>query len=350
MWLNENRSFFKITLHLLIWVLLLLFPYILASGSETIDFIRIIRFTWIPMIFYAVIFYSNYAYFIEKFLFTKKRILFFGLNICLILFFVWINYNVREFLNMISVIKYDTGIRKYSPPPQQLSIYKDIISMMIPIIFSIAAKTTENWSKVETEKNERETEMLNWELQHLKYQLQPHFFFNSLNTVYALIERSPQQAQETVHSLSKLMRYLLYDTDSGKTKLKDEITFMTEYINLMRLRISDKTKVIVDFPVVQEQCQVAPLLFISLIENAFKHGVSSIHPSELSFTLKSAGKKLRFNAENTNFPKTEKDKSGSGIGLVNLKKRLELLYPNRHKLYEKVEGQIFSVFLEIETD
>lgn len=300
------------------------------------------------MVFYAIIFYTNYGFLVEKFLFNKKIVVFVAINLSFVFLFTVLNHYIRDIFNNMSEIKSDIASRKFAPPPSSYFIYKDFISFFIPIIFSMAAKTFENWSKIETEKNERATEMLNWELQHLKYQLQPHFFFNSLNTIYALIERSPYQAQETVHSLSKLMRYLLYDTDSGKTKLKNEIIFMTEYINLMKLRISEKTKVRMDFPLVSDNVEVAPLLFISLIENAFKHGISASYPSELVFTMTWDGKTICFHSENTNFPKTEKDKSGSGIGLMNLKKRLELLYPNRYKLYEKVDVQVFKVVLKIE--
>lgn len=350
MWLQfRNNLSARITVHVLTWMILLLFPYLL-SNNESIDFWRTIKSTWVPMVFYAVLFYSNHGYLVEKFLFTRKVSAFLGLNLLLILLSTLLNFEVREVLNNFSEIKIDLSTRKYAPPPQRYFVYKDFISFIIPIIFAIAAKTIENWARIENERNERSNEMLNWELQNLRYQLQPHFFFNSLNTIYALIERSPYQAQETVHSLSKLMRYLLYDTDRGQAPLKNEINFMTEYINLMRLRVSDKTIVTANFPVVDEHYQVAPLLFISLIENAFKHGVSASYPSELSFELRLSGKRLTFVSENTNFPKTERDKSGSGIGLLNLKKRLELLYPGRYKLEEKADGKTFKILLDIETD
>jgi LytS/YehU family sensor histidine kinase len=221
--------------------------------------------------------------------------------------------------------------------------------MIIPIIIAYALATSDKWRKTEAEKKEREKNNLNSELQHLKYQLQPHFFFNSLNTIYALIERSPEMAQETVHSLAKLMRYMLYETESGKVNLSEDIAFMKQYIELMKLRLSDKTKINVNFPCPGQHYEIAPLLFISLIENAFKHGISATQPSELLFSLKVDEGRIRFFAENTNFPKTEKDKSGSGIGIVNLKKRLELAYPGRHTFQTKVEGNLFSVLLEIDT-
>ncbi|MES2679771.1 MAG: histidine kinase [Bacteroidota bacterium] len=340
---------FKIAIHAVIWLLLSLLPFLL-SYADSIDILRIVRLVWVPMLLYAIIFYLNYGLFIRKLLFEKKIFVYITVNILIILGFTWVNYEVREFLNMIAETRADKAVRVFPPLPKSWYIYKDFISMIIPVIISIATKTVENWTKVETEQKEREKEILNSELQHLKYQLQPHFFFNSLNTVYALIEHSPEQAQETVHNLSKLMRYLLYDTESGKATLNEEIEFMTKYINLMRLRISNKTTVITDFPPLPEKLKVTPLLFISLIENAFKHGISATVPSEISFSLSVDNKTVKFMAQNANFPKTEKDKSGSGIGLTNLRKRLELSYPEKHVFSTTTTGEQFIASLEIATD
>jgi LytS/YehU family sensor histidine kinase len=344
----KNQVGFRIIAHILIWILLLLFPFLLShSETESIDYIRQMKFTWIPMFFYAVIFYCNYFILIDKFLFSKKAVFFFFINLVLILLLIWIHFVLRDLLNMVSVIKPDR-MPPRKGPPMQLLFYKDLISMIIPIIIAFAVKTTEQWARTESEKKEREKDILNSELQHLKYQLQPHFFFNSLNTIYALIERSPAIAQETVHNLAKLMRYMLYETDSGKAALNDEIEFMKQYIDLMKLRVSDKTKVNMNFPIFSERHEITPLLFISLIENAFKHGISATQPSEIFFSLNVIGNNLRFFAENTNFPKNEKDKSGSGIGLINLKKRLELSYPGKYHFKTKIENNVYSVLLEID--
>ncbi len=233
-------------------------------------------------------------------------------------------------------------------PSVKLFIYKDAISLIIPIVVSIAVTITEKWTRTEFEKKEAVSENLNSELQHLRYQLQPHFFFNSLNNIYSLIESSPVVAQEAVHSLAQLMRYMLYDTDSGVTTLNKEIEFMTQYINLMKLRVSDKITVITDFPILKEEYKIAPLLFISFIENAFKHGISATRHAELLFSLTVRNNTVRFTAQNTNFPKTDKDKSGSGIGLNNIKKRLQLLYPNNYIFETKVADDVFKVVLTID--
>ncbi len=352
----RDKIAFRSLIHVLVWILLLLLPFLLShSDTDSIDYVKMIRITWVPMFFYAVIFYLNYLLLIDRFLFKRRQFVFIGINLLLILFFIWIHFEIRDFLNMISEIKPENMPPKHGGgpkhgPPMQLFIYRDVISMIIPAIIAFAIKTTEKWSKTEAEQKEREKEILNSELQHLKYQLQPHFFFNSLNTIYALIERSPSLAQETVHSLAKLMRYMLYETESGKTYLNEEIDFMKQYIDLMKLRISDKTSVETDLPAVTQKIEITPFLFISLIENAFKHGVSATQPSEIKFSLNLEKNKISFLAANTNFPKNEKDKSGSGIGLNNLKKRLELSYPGKYHFETRSENTLYSVRLEINLD
>ena len=344
----QTHKSLKAGIHILIWLLLLVFPFLL-SHSDNFDFNRLLKFTWIPMCWYAVLFYLNFFYLIDQLLFKKKIAWFVTSNLLVIILFTWLNFEVREMLNMIMTIK--QPINRPDLPPKQYFIYKDFIALFIPVIVAFAVKTAEKWANTENERKEREKEILNSELQHLKYQLQPHFFFNSLNTVYALIERSPAMAQETVHNLSKLMRYLLYETDTGFVSLNQEINFMTQYINLMKLRISDKTIVKTGFPDSADGYTIAPLLFISLIENAFKHGISATQPSEISFTLKlQQNNTITFVAQNLNFPKNIQDKSGSGIGLANLRKRLELSYPGRYEFNTRIEGSQFTATLEIHND
>nr|WP_294859610.1 histidine kinase [uncultured Fluviicola sp.] len=235
------------------------------------------------------------------------------------------------------------NIRRMFPPdkrmdPSNFFVLKDLFSLFIPIIFAIALRAMERWVKTEAEKKEIVNKNLESELEHLRYQLQPHFFFNSLNNIYSLIEISPTKAQDTILGLSKLMRYLLYETNHKQVDLAHEISFLTNYIKLMEIRLTDKTTTKYFFPKVDEKKYfIAPLLFIPMIENAYKHGVSATHLSQIYFSLELNEDYLLFICENTSFPKTESDFSGSGIGLDNLRKRLELLYPGRHELIIKTE-------------
>ena len=337
---NKNISIFS---HILVWLVLFCMPYFLSYGQEQ-NINRIIAHFWIPLVFYAFIFYLNYFVFIDRFLFNKKTVWFVVINVVLIAFFIFLKENMEDNLFKDS-LKRPTTNAESTGPPFKMFIYVQMVSYMAPLLFSIAMKTTKRWVK---------TEAINFklksELQHLHYQLQPHFFFNSLNNIYALVDISPDQAKTSIHSLSKLMRYMLYETNVESIPLSKEIDFMTKYIDLMKLRITDKTVVNYSFPSKETSIKIAPLIFISLIENAFKHGVSANKSSTIQINITSHEKTVLFTIENDNFPKKTEDKSGSGIGLNNIKKRLELLYPNKHSFKTFVKNNRFIAQLEIETN
>ena len=332
--------------HFLVWVVLFSIPYILSYGqSQEIN--RIIAHFWIPLGFYAIIFYVNYFVLIDRFLFTKKMFLFIGVNLVIIALFI-ISKEQIENTFFQDVVRKQPNNGK-DGPPLKLFIYVQMLSYIAPLLFSIAIKTTKRWVETEAERKEATNFKLQSELQHLHYQLQPHFFFNSLNNIYSLVDVSPEQAKSSIHSLSKLMRYMLYETNMELVPLSKEIDFMKKYIALMKLRVSDKTTVHFNFPSEETGIKIAPLLFISLIENAFKHGVSASKESSINIEMHCSNKTVVFTIENDNFPKKTDDKSGSGIGLQNLKKRLNLLYSNKHSFKTHVENNRFLVHLKIET-
>ncbi|WP_229736639.1 sensor histidine kinase [Bizionia arctica] len=242
------------------------------------------------------------------------------------------------------------AITNRAEPPFKMAIYIQLLSYLAPLFFSVALKSTKRWAKTEAERKEAANFKLKQELQHLHYQLQPHFFFNSLNNIYALVDISPDQAKSSIHSLSKLMRYMLYETNVESIPLTKEIDFMKKYIDLMKLRVSDKTVVNYSFPSEETGIRIAPLLFISLIENAFKHGVSASKESIIQINMTCHDHTILFSVENDNFPKKTDDKSGSGIGLPNVEKRLELLYPNKSSFKTFVKDNNFVAQLEIETN
>ncbi len=343
--MHKNRNI-KVFSHILVWLVLFSIPYILSYGQEQ-DINRIIAHFWIPLMFYAIIFYLNYVVLIDRFLFTKKTLLFIVLNLIMIALFILIKEQIEDRL-FVDLIKKRSSVNG-SGPPFKMIIYVQMLSYMAPLLFSIAIKTTQRWVKTEAEHKEAANFKLQSELQHLHYQLQPHFFFNSLNNIYAMVDVSPEQAKTSIHSLSKLMRYMLYETNMELVPLSKEIEFIKKFIDLMKLRVSDKTEVNYNLPSEETGINIAPLLFISLIENAFKHGVSASKASQININMTCNDKTVLFTIENDNLPKKTEDKSGSGIGIQNLEKRLKLLYPNRYKFNSKVENHRFLVTLEIET-
>jgi len=333
-------------LHLLVWLTLFSLPYLLSYGQEQ-ELDRIKAHFWIPLFFSIIIFYFNYFILVDRFLFPKKMLQFILINAALITFFLFLKEYIEDnFFQQI--IKKRLENKNRVTPPFRIAVYIQVLSYLAPLLFSIALKTTKRWNKTEAERKEAINVKLKSELQHLHYQLQPHFFFNSLNNIYSLVDISPDQAKSSIHSLSKLMRYMLYETNLEVVPLTKEIDFLKKYIDLMKLRVSDKTTVSYSFPIKETGIQIAPLLFISLIENAFKHGVSATKASNIDINMTCNDNTVLFSVENNNFPKKTDDKSGSGIGLQNLEKRLELLYPDKFSFKTIVKDDRFLVTLKIE--
>ncbi|MCL5127706.1 sensor histidine kinase [Algibacter sp. L4_22] len=344
--MHKNKKI-SILSHILVWLVLFSMPYLLSYGQEQ-EINRVIAHFWIPLVFYACIFYINYFVFIDRFLFEKKTTQFILINVVIIAFFIFLKEQIEVTFFEELMKKRDNT--KGEGPPFKMFVYIQMLSYMAPLLFSIAIKSTKRWVKTEAERKEAINVKLKSELQHLHYQLQPHFFFNSLNNIYALVDISPDRAKSSIHSLSKLMRYMLYETSVESVLLSKEIDFMKKYIELMKLRISDKTKVNYNFPEEETGVNIAPLLFISLIENAFKHGVSASKESEITIKMTIVEQTVLFTIENANFPKKTDDKSGSGIGLPNIEKRLELLYPNKSSFKTFIKDNHYIAQLEIETD
>ena len=179
-------------------------------------------------------------------------------------------------------------------------------------------------------RSERKQKEVEAELAWLKNQINPHFLFNTLNNISSLAQIDSDQTQEAIMQLSDLLRYAMYETNKPKVRLDGEVEFMRNYIELMKLRCNEMTKVNAQFIMHNAQLEIAPLLFISLVENAFKHGMNSNAPATIDIRLEQQDNVLVFNCDNTNTPKPTKDRSGSGIGLENTRRRLDLLYPGRY--------------------
>jgi LytS/YehU family sensor histidine kinase len=211
-------------------------------------------------------------------------------------------------------------------------------------------KAIEKHSESEKRQKELEKEKLNSELAFLKNQVSPHFFFNTLNNIYSLIEINKTDAQDAVMKLSRLMRYLLYESEHGQTPLSHEVNFMKHYIDLMRLRISPKVELKIDLPENDNGLKVPPLLFIPFIENAFKHGISYREKSFIDIAMQTENNRIIFVCRNSVTMGTgaSPDENHSGIGLENVKKRLNLLFPGKHELKISKTDNEFLVDLRIE--
>ena len=343
---TEHHPFKRMTyvIHIGVWIILLLTPlFFTGRGSDTVTVEGYLRSLTMIISFMAV-FYANYRFLIHRFLFPRKRTYFLIANMLLILGVMLVVHVIMSSL----------------PPPPHLiekaKMAKDAFafyffqSLLYALVaaLSVAIKMTDGWYKSDALRRELEQTRTEMEIQNLKNQLNPHFLFNTLNNIYSLIAINQEQAQHTIHELSKLLRYVLYESSKDSVPLEKDIDFVRNYIELMRIRLSKEVKMDMHIAISSPQQPIAPLLFISLIENAFKHGVSNGRDSFIHINIVEEKGNLLCNITNSNYPKaTDKDKSGSGIGIVNLKKRLELLYPHSHILNYGIDGDHFYVSLAI---
>ncbi len=185
------------------------------------------------------------------------------------------------------------------------------------------------------------------ELAWLKNQINPHFLFNTLNNISSLTQIDADAAQDAIAQLSDLLRYAMYETNKALVPIGGEVEFMRNYIALMKMRCNDRAVVTEHFKVDDPNTLVAPLLFISLIENAFKHGLSSSRPSAIHISLRQQGGEVEFCCDNTNYPKSTDDRSGSGIGLENTRRRLDLVYPGRYTWLQNLQDNIYHVKINL---
>ena len=188
-------------------------------------------------------------------------------------------------------------------------------------------------------------ENLEQQLEYLKYRINPHFFMNTLNNIHALVDIDAEKAKSTILELSKMMRFILYEGDKKGVPLTREFDFIRNYITLMQLRFTDKVKIQVSLPQQAPDRMVPPLMLITFIENAFKHGISYQHPSFIEIKAHVEDDQLHFSCQNSKAEKSNEEKGG--VGLVNVKQRLKLLYDNNYTLKIHDFPDIYSVQLII---
>ncbi len=190
-----------------------------------------------------------------------------------------------------------------------------------------------------------EKENLEQQLEYLKYQINPHFFMNTLNNIHALVDIDPEKAKGTILELSKMMRFILYEGDKKGVPLSREFEFIRHYVTLMRLRYTDKVDVQIDLPSEAPDYELPPLMLITFIENAFKHGISYQHDSFVHIKAVIENNKLHFECSNSKAEKPNEEKGG--VGLTNVKQRLNLIYGENYTLNIQDDPDRYNVELEI---
>jgi sensor histidine kinase YesM len=233
--------------------------------------------------------------------------------------------------------------------PTTLDIWFLIVAMLFVVLFVVAVKLLKTWYKRQQLMQDLTHQKLEAELKMLKSQIQPHFLFNSLNSIYSLSLSKSDLAPEMVLKLSEILDYLLYECDSPEVLLSKEINMVTNYIELQKVRFGDRVNVSIKKEISDETLLIAPMLLIPFVENVFKHGVSkSKDRIHIEMDISGDKNKVSFSLAN-DVPESDGTKSDrGGIGLANVKRRLDMLYPNRYKLdIQQIENR-YHVSLEID--
>jgi LytS/YehU family sensor histidine kinase len=293
----------------------------------------------------AILYFLNYYLLAPKLLYGGRKAWFFIINFLLIFGWnIWpiITKGISEVPAEVSD-QFGDNLRTVVVGGFVAVFFFHCMVVLAAVGTCYAVRTREALVRVEEERRKSAEAELTW----LKNQLNPHFLFNTLNNISSLTQIDPDQAQERIGQLSDALRYALYDSEAEKVPLSGEVAFMENYIDLMALRCNEHTLVERSLTLPDHEVMIAPLLFISLIENAFKHGVSARNDSVVRIDLHEEGDDLCFVCENTLFEKGTDDRSGSGIGLVNLRRRLELIYPGQYTYNQSAIDGMYRVEIRL---
>ncbi len=328
----------KLLIHCIVWAIVFMLPYVFNTWDEkdeasSVDPYRSINtvtnFLWMGL------FYLNASVFIPH-LFYKKR---------------YVQYALLLFFSFCIIMLLHGALFKPFVSGHTFNFMSSSVHNIIPFLFTIFVsatyKTIADRMKTEAMLAAKLQENLKAELSFLRSQISPHFLFNIMNNIAAMVRLKSDELEPTVHKLSSLMQYMLYETDEEKVILQSEIEYLQSYIDLQQQRFSEKLTLHISLDVKENWHSIEPMLLIPFVENAFKHGTGLIKNPEIEIELKAENDQLYFVVKNR-FIQTEttKDKT-SGIGLANVKRRLELLYGNCHHLaINKTDGW-FIVSLQL---
>lgn len=354
---NKSTNLIEILILAFIWVVIYTLPLIVWNGGGGLNW-EVILDTWRRLLPFLLLSLLNH-FILVPFLFFRKMGRYFAVAaVTLVLFSIGSTLTRNSEINrrfgpvsrpLISDVPPDApGMRPGQPAPGNLPPHLNtfIISLLI-MGFDTGMRSIFRSSKTEQEKEKLEKEKVKSELAFLRNQISPHFFMNTLNNIHSLIDLDRDGAKDAVIRLSKLMEHLLYDSEKEQIQLKEEIAFIQSYIELMKMRFTEKVKVNVNIQTADTEIMIPPLLFTSLLENAFKYGVSYREKSFIDISLATREGKLEFKIANSMIPgkKQIQDTENSGIGLDNTRKRLDLLYASRYQMNVSEADGVFSVTL-----
>lgn len=335
----------QIVIHIIFWCGVLLF-YTYFFGVESSDFSYVLSFSLFLMPITIATTYVSIYKLIPDYLITKRYFRF-GLNcfytlvistylIVISVFFGLVYLSYFEYSNMAPISKNMVFVA--------VSVYLVVILVSAFKLLQLNLKHIEVTKKLENKILETQLKLKEQELNYLKMQIHPHFLFNTLNTMYGFALKKADETPEMILKLSNLLDYLLYQVDKPFVLLKEEINHINDYIELEKMRFNDTLNISFISNNSSEYLKVAPMLLLPFVENSFKHGIIKNGKLNIKIDLKCENQTIWFYIENT---KSKTEVSQKGIGLENIKKRLDLLYDNNYNLTIENEKHIFKVNLKL---
>lgn len=335
-----------------IFLLLLVLPVIFTRVEGTISWRNVFKI-WQDRMLLIPIFLINHWVLVPRFILKKQYYIYGGVVFSVILASTLFYYFHDEGRAPGRPVRTD---RWYSPSgeekplsrlPTPVPPYADLLLFSLLIVaVDTGLSLSKNWHQNEEDRMRLEKENARIHLAGLRNQVSPHFFMNTLNNIYALIDADAQKSKQAMMKLSKMMRYLLYENQGGKVKLSREFEFIRSYVDLMTLRFSDEITIHLELPEIFEDVEIPPMLFISYIENAFKHGTSYQHASYIRIGIEILQDKLIFTCINS-INRNREIRDPGGLGLENSRQRLDLLFRERYSLDVHASEKIFTVELNI---
>jgi len=340
--MNTDRPFWvTVLINCVIWVFLFFIPFLLLEPRDGITtYLQRIALTSALTV---LLYYFNYLYLIPKYLFTQKFLAYLLVILgVLVISCILVNLYFYYYVSVVQSWHHRPG------PIIGRGMWVPLFPLLTGIAIGISIRLAKEWARNEKERRELQAEKLISELAFLKSQVNPHFLFNTLNNICSLARKKSDDTEPAIIKLSQIMRYMITDSSQDKVSLEEEVDYVNNFIELQRIRLSDKVDIsfIIDGPL--SSIQIEPLLLIPFVENAFKHGVSYNEKSRISIELKTQTGDLSFSVENSKPSVKDSLKlEEPGIGLKNVSRRLELLYPGKHQLQIKDLENLYSVMLKI---
>jgi two-component system, LytTR family, sensor histidine kinase AlgZ len=340
--IRRNRV---VLLHLSFWcVYLSFFVYRISSFQRgpDIDWPRVLTIAGVQVSFAMIIGYLNYFYLLPKFLEHKNGWRYFVQFAISFAVLITIRIYLERFI-----------LRQFSSPDEYLYdtrfLVQVITTNLFIVIFLGMIRFAVDWFEFEAHKKNVENEKLTAELNFLKAQINPHFLFNTLNNLYYLAYSKSPNTPEVIAKLSQMMRYMIYDSNYPQVPLSKEIEYMENYISLERLRLNEQIPINFKIEGDPKNYMITPLIFITFLENAFKHGVVNNNPKAwVNLTIKLNDHECVYTVENSRIPTVKPEsEEKSGIGLQNVKRRLELSYPDRYELETRELADKYQVKVKI---